>query len=76
MNRYKKEGYILNGGFHKVTFVIKKNGRFYTGHSYSTGFGNSFSWSKDIGKARVMPMYLAKNIWGGCKGKILDKRKL
>ena len=32
--------------------LLKKHGKFLTGHSYATGFGYKFSWSKDQSKAR------------------------
>ena len=35
-----------------MSLILKKRGRYLTGHSYATGFGYSYSWSPDISKAR------------------------
>lgn len=35
-----------------MAYVLKKRDRYMTGHSYSTAYGYSFSWSDDPGEAR------------------------
>ena len=37
----------------KEFFVVKHKGKFLTGHSYATGFGYSYSWSRHVSEARL-----------------------
>lgn len=36
-----------------MAYVISKGGKYLKSHGYCTGFGYSFSWSKDIANAKI-----------------------
>lgn len=54
--------------------IVQKRKKFLTGHSYATGYGNSFHWSHDINEARRFcdtQMYLAVQQAKETGGKVL-----
>jgi len=59
-------GNIISG----EVYVVKKNGKYMTGHGYATGIGYKFTWSKNITEAREMEHYLAERLANTSKGKV------
>jgi hypothetical protein len=62
----KKEEEIISG----EVYVVKKNGKYMTGHGYATGIGYNFTWSKYIIQAREMSYNLAERLANTSKGKV------
>lgn len=53
-------------------FLVKKKGKYLTGHSYATGIGYSFNWSAEIQKARQMEIRIALSMAIHTEGKVID----
>jgi hypothetical protein len=57
-----------------MSFVIQKRKKYMTGRGYATGFGASFSWSSDIGKAQrfIENDGIAQSILQETGGKLIE----
>lgn len=62
----KEEEEIISG----EVYVVKKNGKYMTGHGYASGIGYKFHWSRNITEAREMEHYLAKRLAATSKGRV------